>query len=185
MTLLTVYFASPEAYAEANAQQNVSRAQQNGAHTQQVSTASPVSRNSQASSNSHLPSAASPILRNTQQAANRSAYEFQHQTLTQMVELPELPQYSGQMSFVTGTYFPNAKSGASYTLKMRSIECQEAVRDWYKAALQQSGWKLEQAMCNEHTVAAWKGKLLVQVIVDKPSHARFRSDVLLRYRSGS
>ena len=158
MTLLTIYFASPEAYAEGNAQQNVSR-------SQQVSANSPVSRNHQ-------------------QALNRSAYEFQHQTLTQMVELPELPQYSGQMSFVNGTYFPNAKSGASYTLKMRAIESQQAVRDWYKAALQQSGWKLETVMCSEHTVAAWKGKVLVQVIVDKPSHARFRSDVLLRYRCG-
>lgn len=101
-----------------------------------------------------------------------------------MVDLPEVPQYTGQMTFVAGTYFPNAKSGASITMKVRTMEYAGAVKDWYSAALQQSGWKIEQAMSNEHTVAAWKGKQLIQVIVNEPSHNRFRADVLIRYRFG-
>lgn len=120
----------------------------------------------------------------SQQASTRCQYEFQSQKLTQMVELPEVPQYTGQMTFVAGTYFPNARSGASYTMKVRTLEYPSAVKDWYSAALQQSGWKVEQAMCNERTVAAWKGKQLVQVIVNEPSHDRFRADVLIRYRCG-
>jgi|GEM_PF-2677603 len=119
------------------------------------------------------------------QASARSPYEFQSQTLTQMVELPEVPQYTGQMTFVTGTYFPNAKSGGSYTMKLRALEFPNDVKNWYSAALQQSGWKIEQAMCNDRTIAAWKGKQLVQVIVNDPSHNRFRADVLIRYRHGS
>ncbi|PZM83288.1 MAG: hypothetical protein DKT66_09010 [Candidatus Melainabacteria bacterium] len=120
----------------------------------------------------------------SQQASTRCQYEFQSQKLTQMVDLPEVPQYTGQMTFVAGTYFPNAKSGASITMKVRTMEYAGAVKDWYSAALQQSGWKIEQAMSNEHTVAAWKGKQLIQVIVNEPSHNRFRADVLIRYRFG-
>ena len=115
----------------------------------------------------------------------RSAIEFQSQALTQMVELPAVPQYTGQMTFVAGTYFPNAKSGGSYTMKLRSLEYKESVRDWYQAALLQTGWKIEKQMCNEHTVAAWKDQQLVQIIVTPPSHERFRSDVIIRYRNGS
>lgn len=149
-----------QANAATNQQQNIARAQQNTFRAQQVSSSS-------------------------QQTPTRSVTEFQSQTLTQMVELPELPQYTGQMTFVTGTCFPYAKSGSSYTMKLRTLEFQESVRDWYQASLEQTGWKIEKAMCNGKTVAAWKGKLLVQIIVMPPSHQRFRSDVLIRYRSGS
>lgn len=183
IALINLLFANPEAnaanciqasaatnqqanaatYQQANAannqQQNIARAQQNTFRAQQVWSGS-------------------------QQTPTRSATEFQSQTLTQMVELPELPQYTGQMTFVTGTCFPYAKSGSSYTMKLRTLEFQESVRDWYQASLEQTGWKIEKAMCNGKTVAAWKGKLLVQIIVMPPSHQRFRSDVLIRYRSG-
>lgn len=142
MIMINLFFASPEAYAEANSQQA-----------------------------------------RLQPLPQRSQYEFQSQTLRQMVELPEVPQYAGQMSFVTGTLFSNAKSGASLTLKLRAVECPQQVKDWYQAALQQSGWKLEKLMCNEHTVAAWKGKKLFQVVVTPPSNSRFRCDLLMRYRS--
>ncbi len=156
-----------QANAATNQQQNIARAQQNTFRAQQNTF-----RAQQAWSSS-------------QQSPTRSVTEFQSQTLTQMVELPELPQYTGQMTFVTGTCFPYAKSGSSYTMKLRTLEFQESVRDWYQASLEQTGWKIEKAMCNGKTVAAWKGKLLVQIIVMPPSHQRFRSDVLIRYRSGS
>lgn len=144
MIALTLFFASPEAYAEANSQQT-----------------------------RHQP------------MQQRSQYEFQSQKLTQMVELPEVPQYGGQMTFVAGTLFPNAKSGASLTMKLRAVEYPEQVKDWYQAALQQSGWKLEKLMCNEHTVAAWKGKKLFQLVITQPSNSRFRCDLLMRYRHGT
>lgn len=124
-----------------------------------------------------------PLPQRQQPMQLRSQYEFQSQSLTQMVDLPEVPQYAGQMSFVAGTLFPNAKSGASLTMKLRAVEYPEQVKDWYQASLQQSGWKLEKLMCNEHTVAAWKGKRLFQVVITPPSNARFRCDLLMRYRS--
>lgn len=122
---------------------------------------------------------------NAQQTYSRSKFEFASEKLTQMVELPEVPQYTGQAVFVSGTRFPNAKSGASMTLLLRAIEYPAQIKEWYTAALQQSGWKLETLMCNERTVAASKGKRLCQVIVAPPSHPRFRCDLKIRYRDGS
>ncbi len=122
---------------------------------------------------------------NAQQNPTRSQTEFQSQTLKQMVELPEVPQYTGHMSFVTGTLFPNATSGASLTLQLKSTEYCEQIRDWYQASLQQSGWKLDKPMCNDHTVAAWKNKNLVQIIIRSNAYKNSRSDVIIRYRYGS
>ncbi len=89
------------------------------------------------------------------------------------------------MSFVTGTLFPNATSGASLTLQLKATETTEQIRDWYQASLQQSGWKLDKPMCNDHTVAAWKNKNLVQIIIRSNAYKNSRSDVIIRYRYGS
>lgn len=118
----------------------------------------------------------------TSQAYTRPTVEYESDNITQMVELPEFPHYTGNAAFVAGTRFPNARAGASFTLKLRTTEYPQQVRDWYASALQEMGWKLETAMCNETVVAAWKGRRLCQVIVAQPSHKRFRCDLLIRFK---
>lgn len=115
-------------------------------------------------------------------AIERSQYEMQSQHLTQMVPLPGVPQYTGQMLFVRGTNFPNAKCGSSLTLELKACETAEQVKEWYTAVLQQSGWKLDSMMSNDHTVAAWQGNRHIQVITRKMVKDRIHCDVVIRYK---
>jgi hypothetical protein len=119
---------------------------------------------------------------NSRAAIERSQYEMQSQHLTQMVPLAGVPQYTGQMVFVRGTNFPNAKCGSSLTLELKACETAEQVKDWYATVLQQSGWKLDSVMSNEHTVAAWQGNRHIQVITRKMVKDRIHCDVVIRYK---
>lgn len=119
------------------------------------------------------------------QRSEQSNYELQSDRLAQMVELPGVPQYTGRMTFITGTRFPNAKGGASLTLELKALETADQVKDWYAAALQQSGWKLDNAMSNAHTVAAWQNKKLIQVITRPVGKMRYSCDVVIRYKYDS
>lgn len=102
-----------------------------------------------------------------------------------MVDLPGVPQYTGRMTFITGTRFPYAKGGASLTLELKALETADQVKDWYSAALQQSGWKLDSAMSNANTVAAWQNKKLIQVITRPVGKMRHSCDVVIRYKYDS
>jgi len=117
--------------------------------------------------------------------SEESRYELQSDRLAQMVDLPGVPQYTGRMTFITGTRFPNAKGGASLTLELKALETADQVKDWYAAALQGSGWKLDSAMSNAHTVAAWQNKKMIQVITRPVGKMRYSCDVIIRYKYDS
>ncbi|MBA3858703.1 MAG: hypothetical protein C0507_17490 [Cyanobacteria bacterium PR.3.49] len=119
------------------------------------------------------------------QRSEQSNYELQSDRLAQMVDLPGVPQYTGRMTFITGTRFPYAKGGASLTLELKALETADQVKDWYSAALQQSGWKLDSAMSNANTVAAWQNKKLIQVITRPVGKMRHSCDVVIRYKYDS
>jgi hypothetical protein len=119
------------------------------------------------------------------QRTEQSHYELQSDRLAQMVELPGVPQYTGRMTFITGTRFPNAKGGASLTLELKALETADQVKDWYSAALHQSGWKLDNAMSNANTVAAWQNRKMIQVITRPVGKMRYSCDVIIRYKYDS
>lgn len=123
-----------------------------------------------------------PSASNSRAAIERSQYEMQSQHLTQMVPLAGVPQYTGQMVFVRGTNFPNAKCGSSLTLELKACETAEQVKDWYATVLQQSGWKLDSVMSNDHTVAAWQGNRHIQVITRTMVKDRIHCDVVIRFK---
>lgn len=112
----------------------------------------------------------------------RSKVEYESEHLTKMIDLPEVPYFTGQAVFVSGTRFPNAKGGSSTTILLHSLEYPSQVRAWYAAALEQCRWRIEKQMTNDNAVSAWRGKRLFQVIVRRPSNPRYRSDILIRYK---
>lgn len=112
----------------------------------------------------------------------RNEVEMKAEHMTQMVELPYIPTYPGQATFVTGTRFPNAKGGESLTLRLRAAEHPEQVKDWYEVALKQYGWQMERVGCNERTTSAVRGNTTCQIVVSHPSRPGYRCDIIIHYR---
>jgi hypothetical protein len=115
--------------------------------------------------------------------------EFRTEKLTGLVEMPGLSTYSGKLHFISGIEFPNAKGGASATMKFATTALRHEVLDWYRSAFKQSGWLINKDMTNEARIGAMSGKQICQVLVLSPARVRYpgdrtsyRSDVVLRYK---
>lgn len=85
-----------------------------------------------------------------QQNRQSTSYEKVHEDadvykaipLSQPVELPQVPNFSGDKKFVKGLTWPKQYGGPSYIMHFTSNDDARTVRDWYADALQSHNWKI-------------------------------------------
>lgn len=111
--------------------------------------------------------------------------EFSLKRLNQPIELPAVAEFTGRKKFLTGTIYPNAKSGAAISLIYTTSEQPCAVLAWYRDMLKQYEWSVVPAMMNQRTVAARRKKNLIQIMTSPASKAGYSTDILIRYKLAS
>lgn len=69
--------------------------------------------------------------------------EFDKQSLTEKVAIPQLPEYTGQSTYRRGWIYPNALNGTSYVMYFATNSDPASVLNWYKDSLAMYGWKIQ------------------------------------------
>jgi hypothetical protein len=68
--------------------------------------------------------------------------EYASENLTQPVDIPGVPIFTGKSKFLSGLRYPNDRSGYRIGLTYAVAEDETQVLDWYKSSLATYSWKL-------------------------------------------
>lgn len=108
--------------------------------------------------------------------------EFATQSFTSPPSLPDFPQYTGQAVLLSGTIFPNAGGGASYTMVLAAKEDPQMIRSWYEEALKGLKWGQDKANSQGNKLSGWKNGNWCQVCIQPPSRPGDGANILINYR---
>lgn len=104
--------------------------------------------------------------------------EFKADRLTQDIDLPSVPPYSGKKIFLSGFRYPNDKTGERVGITYGVMEPESQVTDWYKDALKKYGWDIRNAS-ESNLVAAAKGAKTFSVRITPSNSKDYRSMITL------
>lgn len=104
--------------------------------------------------------------------------EFKADRLTQDIDLPSVPPYSGKKIFLSGFRYPNDKTGERVGITYGVMEPESQVVDWYKDALKKYGWDIRNAS-ESNLVAAAKGPKTFSVRITPSNSRDYRSMITL------
>lgn len=110
--------------------------------------------------------------------------EFKTEKLSGVVELPEVPQYTGKTVFISGLRYPRDRSGARIILTLGVQELESDILEWYKSALKSYRWVLAPSGPNDKYVSAAKNKNTFTVQISPSRTPGFRTMMVLSYKFG-
>ncbi len=110
--------------------------------------------------------------------------EFKPDKLTGIIELPNVPNYTGHAVFVSGLKYPRDRSGMRIGMTIGVREDENEVLEWYKSALKTYGWMVISANPNDKYVSAAKDKNTFTVRISPSKQPGFRTLVVLSYKFG-
>ena len=132
------------------------------------------------SQNYQLPNLSKSRQSSTQHAPD----EFKPEKLTGIVELPNVPNYTGHAVFVSGLKYPRDRSGMRIGMTVGVREDENEVLEWYKSALKTYRWTVLTANPTDKYVSAAKDKNTFTVRISPSKQPGFRTLVVLSYKFG-
>ena len=110
--------------------------------------------------------------------------EFKPDKLTSIVELPNVPTYTGHAVFISGLKYPRDRSGMRIGMTIGVREDENEVLEWYKSALKTYRWNVISANPNDKYVSAAKDNNTFTVRISPSKQPGFRTLVVLSYKFG-
>jgi len=110
--------------------------------------------------------------------------EFKPDKLTGIVELPNVPAYTGHAVFISGLKYPRDRSGMRIGMTIGVREDENEVLEWYKSALKTYRWNVISANPNDKYVSAAKDNNTFTVRISPSKQPGFRTLVVLSYKFG-
>ncbi|HIA55589.1 MAG TPA: hypothetical protein EYN91_26490 [Candidatus Melainabacteria bacterium] len=110
--------------------------------------------------------------------------EFKPDKLTGIVELPNVPNYTGHAVFLSGLKYPRDRSGMRIGMTIGVREDENEVLEWYKSALKTYRWNLISANPTDKYVSAAKDNNTFTVRISPSKQPGFRTLVVLSYKFG-
>jgi len=110
--------------------------------------------------------------------------EFKPDKLTGIVELPNVPTYTGHAVFISGLKYPRDRSGIRIGMTIGVREDENEVLEWYKSALKTYRWNVISANPNDKYVSAAKDNNTFTVRISPSKQPGFRTLVVLSYKFG-
>ena len=106
------------------------------------------------------------------------------QAITEPVEFPGVPRYTGRFKMLRGLRYKSAAGGDCYGMTIGVQEEGQQVLDWYKTSLQAYGWTLAKTSPEQPVVAAKQGPCSFTVMISPAREIGFRTVVDLSFASG-
>jgi len=126
-----------------------------------------------------------PNLLKTRPASTQHAPdEFKPDKLTAMVELPNVPTYTGHAVFISGLKYPRDRSGMRVGMTIGVREDENEVLEWYKSALKTYRWTVMTANPTDKYVSAAKDNNTFTVRISPSKQPGYRTLVVLSYKFG-
>ncbi len=110
--------------------------------------------------------------------------EFKPDKLTGIIELPNVPNYTGHAVFVSGLKYPRDRSGMRIGMTIGVREDENEVLEWYKSALKTYGWTVLTANQTDKYVSAGKDRNTFTVRISPSKQPGFRTLVVLSFKFG-
>lgn len=110
--------------------------------------------------------------------------EFKPDKLTGIVELPNVPNYTGHAVFISGLRYPRDRSGVRIGMTIGVREDENEVLEWYKSALKTYRWQLLTSNPTDKYVSAAKDNNTFTVRISPSKQPGFRTLVVLSYKFG-
>ncbi len=110
--------------------------------------------------------------------------EFKPDKLTSIVELPNVPTYTGHAVFISGLKYPRDRSGMRIGMTIGVREDENEVLEWYKSALKTYRWTVLTSNPTDKYVSAAKDKNTFTVRISPSKQPGFRTLVVLSYKFG-
>ncbi|MCW5823034.1 MAG: hypothetical protein KIT34_09545 [Cyanobacteria bacterium TGS_CYA1] len=101
------------------------------------------------------------------------------QLLKAPMNVPEVPNYTGQTTFVGGLMYPNKKGGPTVSMHYRVRETPDQVIEWYEEALKAYKWVGRKAPVTNkgRSYEAFKGNSSVTISASDCAVKGFRTDL--------
>jgi len=110
--------------------------------------------------------------------------EFKTEKLTGIVDLPEVPQYTGKAVFISGMRYPKDRSGARIVMTLGVQEFESDVLEWYKSALKSYRWILAPSTSTDKLISAAKNNNSFTIQISPSRTPGFRTMMVLSYKFG-
>lgn len=110
--------------------------------------------------------------------------EFKPDKLTGIVELPNVPTYTGHAVFISGLRYPRDRSGVRIGMTLGVREDENEVLEWYKSALKTYRWQVMNTNPTDKYVSAAKDNNTFTVRISPSKQPGFRTLIVLSYKFG-
>lgn len=114
--------------------------------------------------------------------AGQAGSEDKFQELKRYEQLPDVPQYSGQSSFVRGQLYPEQKGTVMVAYTILARENPQMVKSWYQDALKMYRWNLPGSQ-PFNGVSACKGNNNIRVHVTNAAQPGYATAISISYWS--
>lgn len=109
--------------------------------------------------------------------------EYACETLTQPVDIPSVPTFTGKTKFITGLRYPNDRSGYRIGLTFAAVEEETQVMEWYRNALTSYGWKLLDITPDGKSLTAVKDGSTFTLRISPNKQPGYRTVVVLSFKA--
>jgi hypothetical protein len=110
--------------------------------------------------------------------------EFSTIKLTEPIQIPNVPPYSGRVKFIEGLRYPNDSSGERVGLTYAAAEDSEQVLDWYRTALKNYKWNVLNFSPSAKSITAVKdGSTFTLQINPAATQPGYRTVMVLSYKT--
>ncbi len=109
--------------------------------------------------------------------------EYAYEELSQPVDLPGVPTFTGRSKFLSGLRYPNDRSGYRIGLTYAATEDEGQVIEWYKTALTAYSWKLLDFHPDAKTITAVKEGNTFTVRLSPNRVPGYRTVMVLSFKS--
>lgn len=101
------------------------------------------------------------------------------QLLKTPFNVPDVPSYTGQATFVGGLMYPNKKSGPTVSMHYRVRETPDQVIEWYQEALKAYKWVGRKAPVTNkgRSYEAFKGNSSITISANDSTTPGFRTEL--------
>lgn len=110
--------------------------------------------------------------------------EYKPERLTQIVDLPNVPRYTGRAVFLSGLRYPRDTSGERIGMSLAVMESEPEILDWYKQALKMYSWRIMENGPNERCVSAMQGNNTFTVRISPSRVPGYRTLIVLSFKFG-
>lgn len=109
--------------------------------------------------------------------------EYACENLSQPVDIPNVPTFTGRTKFLTGLRYPNDRSGYRIGLTFAATEDEGQVMEWYRTALTSYGWKLLDMAPDGKTLTAVREGSTFTVRISPNKQPGYRTVVVLSFKA--